>query len=138
MKHEIKLIFENLFSFTISAFLSQNPEQYIAENAKYNKSDDMYVCTTDLKLMSFIKESEQSPVIYIHESSVIPEAVALWYHGMDCAELITPFLISVEYNGLTYEMEVLYEKATKWFMIKGHVLDILWNNIDFLEIKKAA
>ncbi len=138
MKHEIKLIFENLFSFTISAFLSQNPEQYIAENAKYNKSDDMYVCTTDLKLMSFIKESEQSPVIYIHESSVIPEAVALWYHGMDCAELITPFLISVEYNGLTYEMEVSYEKATKWFMIKGHVLDILWNNIDFLEIKKAA
>lgn len=138
MKHEIKSIFENVFSFTISAFLSQNPESYIAKNAKYNKSDDMYVCTTDLKLMSLIKEKDASPVIYIHESSVIPEAIALWYHGLDCAELISPFMIIVEYEGITYEMEVSYEKSTKWFMVKGYVLDVLWNNINFLGLKKVA
>lgn len=138
MKHEIKVIFENLFRFTINAFLSQNPEDYISKNAKYNHSDDMYVCTTDLKLMSIIKERHLSPVIYIHESSVIPEAVALWYHGLDCAELITPFTIEVEYNGFTYEMEVSYEKDTKWFMIKGNVLDIVWNNTNFLGLRKVA
>lgn len=138
MKYQIKLIFENLFSFTINAFLSQNPEAYISSNAKYNQSDDMYVCTTELKMMSVIKESNVSPSIYIHESSVIPEAVALWYHGLDCAELITPFKIEVEYNGLTYEMEVSYEKATSWFIIKGDVLDIVWSNTDFFKCKKVA
>lgn len=138
MKKEISVIFKNIFSFTISAFLSQNPAEYIEKNAKYNKQDKMFVCTTELKMMSIIKENNSSPVLYIHESSVIPEAVSLWYHGLDCAELLTSFNIEVEYNGLTYEMEVSYEKATKWFYVKGDVLDIIWNESSLNTDRKAA
>ena len=138
MKKEISTIFKNIFSFTISAFLSQNPEEYISQNAKYNKQDKMFVCTTELKMMSIIKENNCSPVLYIHESSVIPEAVSLWYHGLDCAELISSFIIEVEYKGLTYEMEVTYEKATKWFYVKGDVLDAVWNESNLSIKQKAA
>lgn len=134
MKKQVSILFENLFSFTLSSFLAQNPVEYIIHNSKYNREDKMTVCTTELKMMSFIKENGKSPTVYIHEQSVIPEAVALWYHGLDCAEALGTFSFEVEYQNKVYVMTATYEKETRWFIITGGVLDVLWHDVSLMKV----
>ncbi len=134
MKKQVSVLFENLFSFTLSSFLSQNPVDYIVRNGKYNREDKMMVCTTELKMMSIIKENDKSPAVYIHEQSVIPEAVALWYHGLDCAEVLDTFSFEVEYQNRVHVMTATYEKETRWFVITGHVLDVLWHDVSLMKV----
>ena len=118
-----------IFSFTVGKFLSHNPIDNIKKGLVRDSYDGraLYVCP--MRSMSLIKDIDKDPMLMIHESTIIPEAIAFWYHGLNCAELINPFVFSIEYEGKEYELTAFYDKSDNWYNVSGEILNIIWKKV---------
>lgn len=122
-KEQVLAVIQNTFSFTLNNFFSHNVVENIKKGLVRDSIDGRYLYVCPMKSMSLIKDVNAKPQIYIHESTIIPEAIAFWYHGLNCAELINPFDFTVEYNNKDYTLTAWYQKEDKWFHISGNLIE---------------
>jgi len=143
MKEQVKNIVSETFKFLIDSYFSNNVVEHINQHVQFNEKDRIFSCSAAVKSMNMFKKEKDSPVLYVHSSSVFSEAVSFWFHGHNCAEILDPISIDVEFDNQEHVVHIVYNKETGWFEISGNVFDIIWKKTKFsfmndAEVKKPA
>lgn len=128
-KEQVLAAIQNIFSFTLNNFFAHNVVENIKKGLVRDSIDGRYLYVCPMKSMSIVKDINAKPQIFIHESSIIPEAISFWYHGLNCAELINPFDFVVEYENKEYILTAWFQKEDKWFHISGSLIEKLWSEV---------
>lgn len=128
-KEQVLAALRIIFSFTVGKFFSHNAVENIKKGLVRDDIDGRYLFVCPMKSMSLIKDINKSPVIMIHESSIIPEAISFWYHGLNCAELINPFEFTVQYENKECKMKAWYDKSDNWFHVSGELIEAVWEEV---------